>query len=311
MLKQIGNKRKMVNYDRVRAIYETGGNIIEMLKDQYSNELSHSEIVQISYDIQAGAYTRKALANPEIESSRGSIFASIINNLGSFDSIMEAGVGEATSMTAIVKNLDTLPKTLSGFDISLSRLGYARNFVQEHLPINADFAVADMENIPLPDSSMDLVYTVHALEPNGGNEAALLEELYRVTRKFLVLFEPSYELGNEQSRAHIDKHNYIKGLVDTALTLGCKVIENKLLFDSNHLSANNTSVIVIEKPYLSSSYSAQKTKTEWACPISKHQLVSAKGCYYSPKSNVAYAKVGGLPILLTNRAILATHFDEL
>ena len=162
----------------------------------------------------------------------------------------------------------------------------------------------------MADNSVDLVYTVHALEPNGGNEIALLKELYRVTGRYLVLFEPSYELGGEASRQHIKKHNYVRGLVDHARAIGCNVIENRLLFDNNGLSDNNTSVIVIEKPYSLSDNTSQNDRTKWACPISKHSLINVKGCHYSPKIHVAYPQIDGIPILLQKKSTLATYFSE-
>ena len=300
----------MVDFESIFDWYKAGGNIIQMLTKQYSNLLSQDEIIQISYDIQAGTYTQKALANPEFERGRGAAYAGIINGLDGIDSVVEIGVGEATSLTAVVSQLNNVPKAVLGFDISVSRIAYARKFVEGRLPFGVNFAVADMANSPLADNSVDLVYTVHALEPNGGNEARLLRELYRVAGKYLVLFEPSYELGGANSRQHIKKHNYVRGLVHHARELGYNVIENRLLFDSNHLSDNNTSVIVIEKPQSSSHSNAQTETIKWVCPITKHSLFKVKGCYYSPKANVVYPQIDGVPILLEKKSTLAIHFSE-
>ena len=46
--------------------------------------------------------------------------------------------------------------------------------------------MGDMFNLPITDDSIDLVYTVHALEPNGGKEKEALKELYRITKKYLM-----------------------------------------------------------------------------------------------------------------------------
>ena len=300
----------MVDLDSILDWYKSGGNIIELLTQQHSDELDQDEIIQIAYDIQAGSYTQKALANPEVERERGAVFASIMDEFGGVGSMLDVGVGEATTLTSIVKQLKRKPKALSGLDISFSRIAYARKFVEDRLPLRIDFAVAEMSNCPLEDSSVDLVYTVHALEPNGGNEVALLKELYRVTGKYLVLFEPSYELGDKYSRRHIEKHNYVRGLVEHAHALGYNVIENKLLFDSNQFSANNTSVIVIEKPCSARPITATNELIKWACPISKKKLININGCHYSPKARVAYPQIDGIPILLHEKSILSTHFDK-
>jgi ubiquinone/menaquinone biosynthesis C-methylase UbiE len=300
----------VVDYSRVLEWYSAGGNIIQMLTEQYSDELSKSEIIKIAYDLQAGEYVKKALANPDDERGRAEAFAKVINGLDGIDSMLDAGVGEATSLTAIMKHLNEPPKTVRGFDISLSRLAFARKFTNEHLPFIPEFAVGDMYNAPLLDESCDLVYTVHALEPNGGNEAALLSELYRITGKYLVLFEPSYELGGEKSRQHMDKHNYVKGLLEHARRLGGKVIEYKMLFDSNSKSYNNTAVMVIEKPRKPTADNTSHGRVGWGCPVSNQRLINIKGCYYSPESALAYPVIDGIPILLKEHSVLASYLSK-
>ena len=49
-----------------------------------------------------------------------------------------------------------------------------------------------MEQIGLKSNSVDIIYTNHSLEPNGGREEVILKELLRVTNKYLILFEPIY-----------------------------------------------------------------------------------------------------------------------
>ena len=41
---------------------------------------------------------------------------------------------------------------------------------------------------------------------------ALLRELFRVTKKKLVLFEPSYELNSEEGKVRMDRLGYIKDI---------------------------------------------------------------------------------------------------
>ncbi|CAM5272174.1 Methyltransferase domain-containing protein OS=Lysinibacillus sphaericus OX=1421 GN=LS41612_21290 PE=4 SV=1 [Lysinibacillus sphaericus] len=66
--------------------------------------------------------------------------------------------------------------------------------------------------MPLANNSIDLVYTVHALEPNGGKELEALKELYRVASKYVVLVEPYYEGANSEAKERMDRLGYIKGI---------------------------------------------------------------------------------------------------
>ena len=52
----------------------------------------------------------------------------------------------------------------------------------------------------MPDKSVDVVYTAHSLEPNGGRELEAVKELLRITSKRLILIEPSYELADKECK---------------------------------------------------------------------------------------------------------------
>tara|TARA_B100000965_G_scaffold400592_1_gene422771 strand:+ start:196 stop:1104 length:909 start_codon:yes stop_codon:yes gene_type:complete len=290
------------NVNNIIEEYKKGTNLIKFLSENYSDVLTKNEITQLSYDIQAGAYTKKALQNPKFESERGQAFAKVLNEIGDFDSILEAGVGEATSMIAMLKELTQKPENIKGFDISVSRIMYGKNFIKDKTSSKIDFAVGDISSCPLPDNSSDLVYTIHALEPNGGNELALIKELIRVTRKYLVLFEPHYELGNDKSKKHIEDHNYVRNLSSIAKSLGHEVIEDKLIFDSNPKSNNNTGAIVVKK----NQANIEENSFNWACPVSKEVLIPHSNFLLSKKTMSLYPVISAIPILLENKSILAS-----
>ncbi|ODN65364.1 hypothetical protein A9E74_02832 [Methylophaga muralis] len=95
--------------------------------------------------------------------------------------------------------------------------------------------MADLFEIPLADSSVDIIYTSHSLEPNGGREEAALKELLRVARRAVILFEPIYELGNVEAQLRMDTHKYVKQLKNVAENLGG--IVNKSATNKSALSA--------------------------------------------------------------------------
>ena len=96
------------------------------------------------------------------------------------------------------------------------------------LGVRANLFAGDLTEIPIQDSAVEVVYTSHSIEPNRGREKQILAELYRVTRRYLVLLEPSNELGTQETRRHIEEHKYCLDLGRHVRELGFDVIEHRL-----------------------------------------------------------------------------------
>ena len=58
----------------------------------------------------------------------------------------------------------------------------------------------DNMRIPLPDNSIDVVITCHAIESNRKSMKSIIKELYRVSKLGLCLMEPHYEIGNSYQK---------------------------------------------------------------------------------------------------------------
>ena len=299
-------KNKMIqDLKKIKEIYDSGGNIISQLK--LSNDAKNlSEMIKISYDLQAGAYSRKAELNPEFEEERAITFSQIINGLGEFNSILEVGIGEATSFSCLIPKLRNKNIQSFGFDISYSRIQYGNKFLKKTNLSNKLLFTGSYFDCPIQDSAIDIVYTVHSLEPNGGQEKKMLEELFRITSKYLVLFEPIYELSSEKSKSHMDNHGYVRNLYSTAIQLGYKVKEYKLIFEENCFGDNSTGVIIIDKTDSTSNDS--NNLSPLACPITKEPLELIKNNYYCQNSMLLYPVVNSIPCLLPENAIIATHY---
>ena len=194
----------------------------------------------------------------------------------------------------------------AGFDISYSRIKYARYFLKENGISASKLYVGDLFYAPFEENSIDVVYSSHTLEPNGGHEKKALQELYRIAKKYLVLFEPIYELANDRAKKHMDKHGYVKNLYLYAIELGYNVIEYKLIFGDNPKSHNNTGVIIIEKPAGISG--PEITDIKLACPVTKRPLENIRGGYFCRESMLLYPVIDEIPCLLTSNAIIATHY---
>jgi len=286
---------------KIREIYAKGDNIIKYLKSLDQIQQNTIEDILISYDFQSGSYIKSYAKNLGFRGKYCTSLARVIDNLGRFDSIMEVGVGEATTLGNLMGKMKSVPQKVMGFDISWSRLKFARNFLSDLGREDVSLFTANLFEIPLEDSSVDVVYTSHSIEPNGGREEDALRELFRITGKYLVLLEPSYELADEESRRRMEEYGYITKLHSTAQKLGFKIVEHRL-FDHSAKPLNPTGLIIIEKS------SSSTNQPDLRCPITRTDLIKhSDGLMYSKDSFLAYPVVEGIPCLLKENSILATH----
>lgn len=295
---------------RVKQIYEENGNIMKYLRNLAQRDYNTPEDIMISYDFQAGSYNENYMKNRElyekyhceISSNMNRYIHKLLEKGCKTYTILEAGIGEGTTFGPVMNKLEIKPECAYGFDIAWSRIKECNDFLNSMNVLNNRFTfVADIFSIPIKDNSIDVVYTVHALEPNGGNEKSLLKELYRVASKYVILFEPAYEFANKEQRERMELHGYVKNLSGEAENLGYNVVEHRLL--ENPLNKMNpTAIMVIDKGM------DTIEGTPLCDPISKGNMVKGASSYFSNDSLVAYPIVENIPCLNIENAILATKY---
>ena len=173
--------------------YDEGENVTEVLKGTLGERSNTDEIIEIAYDLQAGTYINNVTQNSKSWRNYTSELADIISIYTSpGDTLLDAGAGELTTLAGVADRLSIENITYSACDISWSRIKKGKEFIGrglKQLTLNA--FVANFFHLPLRDKSIDVLFTSHALEPNGGREEQILAELIRVTRRKIILFEPS------------------------------------------------------------------------------------------------------------------------
>jgi spore coat polysaccharide biosynthesis protein SpsF (cytidylyltransferase family)/ubiquinone/menaquinone biosynthesis C-methylase UbiE len=190
--------------DIIRIQNNMGINFMEHMRKKEGVDHNTAEIIEKAYDMQAGIAIAKE-DDTEYRLYYDQIAKTIADEIIATNpySVMEAGVGEGVIVNRLSKRFQQTP--FLGLDISQKRLDLIKNKMVTTVKSRLDC-------IDLNNNTIDLTYTVHAIEPNGGNEEAIIKELIRVTKKKLVLIEPTYELGNKETRDNIERHHYCKGI---------------------------------------------------------------------------------------------------
>lgn len=295
------DKLKLLKH--IADLYSKDINIINYLKNIDSSAQNSVEDIMISYDFQAGSYVKMYEDNRDFSEKYTDAIANVINALQcTKSSIFECGVGEATTLVPLSKKLDGSYDFIGGNDISWSRIAIAQKFAKEHC-VQANLVVANMFNLPLADNSIDVVYTSHSLEPNGGHERELLRELYRVSNEYLILLEPAYELADDNAKARMKEHGYVTGLYETAKELGYDIEEYRL-FDICSNPLNPTGLMVIKKHA-----GNEKSATRFCCPLTYAPLEKKGSVYYASKALLSYPIMNGVPMLLKEQAIVTTKMN--
>lgn len=182
---------------------------------------------------------------------------------------------------------------------------YARRHLADNGYDEVVLFTGGLDRIPLASGSIDVVLTIHALEPNRGNEEVILAELLRVARRHLVLVEPSYELASAEGRTRMDRLGYVRGLPEVLRRLGYtpRRVE-RFPYNSNPL--NEAALIVVDKPE-----PAQLTDVpSFVSPISGRRLLARRDCWYCPDDGHAFPIIAGIPCLVVESSVLVSKLDQ-
>lgn len=293
------------NITELQAHFRQGRNITELIRVQEGVLTNSSTSILYAYDMQAGSYT-ELLNDPQYAAHKVKLGARLAAVLDVFapNSILDAGIGEATTLLPLLDAMRQKPAHIFGLDLSLSRLLFARRNLESHNYKDAELFSGDLENIALSDAAMDVVVTVHAIEPNHGREEAILTELLRVAGRALVMVEPSWEFGSAATRARMERHGYVRGLPETLSRLGYPASRiEKWSLDIN--AENEAALIVVDK-----GASAPRSRNRYISPISGKPLIRKVDCWYCADDGHAFPIIAGIPCLNAENAVLVSKLDK-
>src|SRR3546814_8547364 len=67
---------------------------------------------------------------------------------------------------------------------------------------------ADLHDIPVTSNGGGCVVTMHAIEPNGGMEERIIDELVRVSSRYLIVMEPDFSQATDTQRERMQRLGY-------------------------------------------------------------------------------------------------------
>lgn len=289
--------------------YARGGNVTEYLRSALAEKGNADTIIEIAYDLQAGSYVDFFEKNPGIAMPYIEEISHILKPcLSGASSVLDVGTGECTTLASVAARCFTEIKYILGCDISWSRVYTGLNFAGRQLPEDTvrklSLFVGNIFALPLRNKSIDVVWTSHALEPNGGRERQVLREIFRVARKKICLFEPFYEENSAEGQQRMERLGYIRGLPDAIRDLG-GVLDDCIRIRHPTNPLNPTYAFVITPPDTEADAAAPEGEF-WACPATRHELSLSDGFMFCQRSGLAYPVIRGIPVLREESAILAT-----
>lgn len=281
----------------VHKLFLQGINVNKYLRDNHP-ELGEDEIIRLSYEAQAGSYVSEMnTCKNEYSLYRESIAKHLNLYITDSSSILDAGCGELTSSIELISSLSK--QKYIGLDGSFSRLIVGRSVINsaiDHNINNVQLVASSLLNIPLESSSIDVVFTSHALEPNFINSKIIIAELSRVTKKYLVLFEPCYETASQEMKDHMNKHNYVRNIEKDCLSSGLILINKIEIHESIEPLRNKTTMFLFEKILtLQSSTSSINYVTPNNIKSSLIEL--SDGSLVSKHENIIYPSVLGIKVI--------------
>lgn len=304
-----------INLKYLRELLEKNVNITEYLKRKQGVNFNTSKIIEIAYDLQSGSYIEFSENNKLYMETYAEWAAHIIDEYAGRENktILDAGTGEITTFSYVLtalnnKNIEMIPYC---FDISWSRLYVGKYYIRKKFPKHYNSAhvfCSNLLSIPLHSGSIDIVTTFHALEPNGGKEEEILRELLRISKKYLILFEPSYENNSIEGKKRMERLGYIKGLPELINASEVKLID-VIPFDNplNELNPTHAYIIqIMKKQNIENNF-----EVHYTIPGTDLSLEFQKDSYYSRDEGISYPIISGIPILKNELEILSTYKDKM
>jgi len=161
--------------------------------------------------------------------------------------ILEVGCGNCINLVNLKDRFgDQLQ--LFGIDISNKRIEVAKKYFSKKLDDIEIYQHSIIKRYDRwNDNFFDVVFSMHCLEQISYNCLPALEQMYRLTKKKLIMIEPVFENGNQVQKLYLICADHNRILIKTTRGLGYKITRNEALNIQSSGGLNQSSIVVIEK----------------------------------------------------------------
>ena len=188
-------------------------------------------------------------------------------------------------------------------ELAWSRLEVGKKFAKEENITIDQYIIASALKIPLPDDSIDIVFTSHCLEQIGKNSDQAISEMVRIARKYVVLVEPGWELVNTYQRKANRKTGRVEEIDKKIKQQGLDLIRHELFPYCNNIF-NRSTLYVIK---ISNS---QSNESNLQCPSCEQELKYVDHDYYLHccSCKTLYPHIKEIPCLRKENAMLVNAY---
>lgn len=283
------------------AAFDAGENVVNTLVARYPN--AKQEAIEIAYELQAGSYTanRDKLAALAYRREQHEILLKEVLPLAARQegaTLLDAGTGEGTGWYGFDFTKSSVGE-LHAVDISLRRLSYVKENVTQK-PARLSTVRADLRNLPYFPGSFDIVVTMHAVEPNGGNEGEILDDLAALSSDILCLFEPDFAAAAPEGKERMRKLGYALEIFQTARALpGFDIVFERALPSATN-PLNPTSVICLKRR------NARPATLKRKSPLAEIGLAD-HGDHFAetgPGASAIFPVIGGIDCMRVSDAVM-------
>ena len=101
----------------LKELYTKGENISAYLKGHLKENANSEKIIELSYDLQSGSYIQQTRQDSGFLVAYAECLQTFLKNLKHPQTMMEAGVGEATTLSYILESFGTEASRFYDFDL--------------------------------------------------------------------------------------------------------------------------------------------------------------------------------------------------